>query len=157
MRDGSPHAVQTIQQFAVIVIFVPKIEDLQERSVRRQKFSNRCRRADACYLLGSCCRAGSGAHAPDSPRHRAAAACCSRMPSVKTSNPGMLRFCASSINPRRLRPSMSAAFWLRKEPPPNNLISRRCSDLVNSSQGIVGILMLPARQAQTSKHEEVGN
>jgi hypothetical protein len=38
---------------------------------------------------------------------------------------------------------MSAAFWFRKEPPPNNLISRRCSDLVNSSQGIAEIVVLP--------------
>jgi AraC-like DNA-binding protein len=100
---------------------------------------------DRQLLAGNAAYAGSGARAPEPPRHRAAAACCSRMPSVNTSNPGMLRFCASSINPRRLRPSMSAAFWLRKEPPPNNLISRRCSDLVNSSQGIVGILMVPER------------
>jgi hypothetical protein len=125
----------------------PKNRGLQERSVRRQKFASHSPtdavepRPVAYPALG----ARSGARAPDPARHRAAGACCSRAPSVNTSNPGMLRFCASSINPRRLRPSMSAAFWLRKEPPPNNLISRRCSDLVNSSQGIVGILMVPVR------------
>jgi hypothetical protein len=77
------------------------------------------------------------------PVRRRAAACCSRIASVNTSNPGMLRFCLSSMKPRRRRPSMSAALSFRKEPPPNNLISRRCSDLVNSSQGITGTLMLP--------------
>jgi hypothetical protein len=41
---------------------------------------------------------------------------------------------------------MSAAFWFRKEPPLNSLISRRCSDLVNSSQGVAGIL-IPSRDS----------
>ena len=77
------------------------------------------------------------------PARRVAAACCSRIASVKTSNPGMLRFCLSSMKPSRLKLSMSAAFWFRNEPPPNSLISRRCSGLVNSSQGIPGIMMLP--------------
>jgi hypothetical protein len=75
---------------------------------------------------------------------RRTAACCSRIASVNTSNPGMLGFCSSSMKPRRRRSSTSAAFWFRKEPPPNNLIKRRCSDLVNSPQGIAGIVvMLP--------------
>jgi hypothetical protein len=69
------------------------------------------------------------------PARRRAAACCSRIASVNTSNTGMLSFCSSSMKPQRRRPSMSSAFWFRKEPPPNNLISRRCSDRVNSSQG----------------------
>jgi hypothetical protein len=31
-------------------------------------------------------------------------------------------------------------FWFRNEPPPNSLISKRCSDLVNASQsGVSGI------------------
>ncbi len=75
-------------------------------------------------------------------RHRAAA-CCSRMASVNTSNPGILRCCSSSMNPSRRRLSTSAAFWLRREPPPNNWISMRCCDRLNSSQGIVGILTVP--------------
>jgi hypothetical protein len=40
---------------------------------------------------------------------------------------------------------MSSGFWFRNEPPPNSLISKRCSDLVNSSQsGVSGILVLPS-------------
>jgi hypothetical protein len=87
------------------------------------------------------------------PARRRAAACCSRKASVNTNNPAMLSFCSSSTRPRWRRPSMSAAFWFRTEPPPNNLISRRCSDLVNSSQGIVGILMLPVIQDRRLPHK----
>jgi hypothetical protein len=57
-------------------------------------------------------------YAPSSARRRAFAYC-SRVASVNTSNPGMPRFCSSSTKPRRRRPSMSAAFWLRNDPPPN--------------------------------------
>ena len=82
------------------------------------------------------------------PARRRAPDCCSRIASVNTSNPGMLSFWSSSMKPRRRRPSMSAAFWFRTEPPPNSLINRRCSDLVNASQGTTGIFMLPVIQDQ---------
>jgi hypothetical protein len=48
------------------------------------------------------------------PARRRAAACCSRIAIVNTSNPGMLSFCSSSMKPRRRRSSTSAAFWFRR-------------------------------------------
>jgi hypothetical protein len=81
-----------------------------------------------------------------------ASVCCRRIASVKASSPGTLRFCPVSTKPRRQRPSTSAGFWFRNEPPPNNLISRRCSDLVNSSQsGVSGILVHPCESLRRSR------
>jgi hypothetical protein len=79
------------------------------------------------------------------PARRMTSACCSRIASVNTSNPGMLRFSSSSTKPRRRRPSMSAAFWFRNEPPPKSLMSKRCSGLVSSSQSVADIFDAPLR------------
>ena len=85
---------------------------------------------------------------------RRASVCCRRIASVIASKPGTLRFCSSSTKPRRERPSTSSGFWFRNEPPPNSLISRRCSDLVNSSQsGVSGILVLPSDSLRRTRFD----
>jgi hypothetical protein len=78
-------------------------------------------------------------HRGESMRDRTSA-CCLRIASVKTSRPNIESLLFSSTKPRQRRPSTTAGRSFRVVPPPNNLISSRCCDLVNSSQPAVSAM-----------------
>jgi hypothetical protein len=88
------------------------------------------------------------------PVRRRASACCSRTAPMNTCNPGTVSFPSSSIRSRRRRPEMVSGFWCRSEPPPNNLVSRRCSSLVSWLQCVVaGISRLPSDSRRNTKRD----
>jgi hypothetical protein len=67
-------------------------------------------------------------------RDRTSACCRRRIATVKTSRPGIASALFASTKPRARSSSTTAGSSLRKLPPPNSLISARCSILVSSSQ-----------------------
>jgi hypothetical protein len=72
-----------------------------------------------------------------------ASACCLRIASVRTSNPGIDRLSPSSTKPRARSSSTTTRSSFRRVPPPNSLISARCSNRVNSSQTVVSSIVDP--------------
>jgi hypothetical protein len=88
------------------------------------------------------------------PARRRASACCSRTAPMNTCKPGTVSFPSSSIRSRLTRPEMVSGFWCRKEPPPNSLVSRRCSSLVSWFQCVVaGISRHSSDSRRTTKRD----